>query len=169
MRLSEELKREYGKLLEAIFALPISLQSAKLLEGIDEKINLRELIAYQIGWTQYLIQWYQDGIDGTMPCMPSKEFPKWDYAAIAKHFYKQHLYDSLEAQLNNLDHCVNLVIGIIEKETAANRLDQLGIWPWCTLKSGKTWPLSKWIRINTIAPYKRASELLRKISRLVAQ
>ena len=167
-KLSQELKRAYDKLRDAIFALPVSVQSDRLIEGTSEKIHLRELIAYQIGWTEYLIQWYQDGINGKTPCMPSKEFPKWDYAAIAKDFYHLHLYDSMETQLNRLDRFVNLVIDIIERESAANRLDQLGVWPWCTLKSGKKWPLSKWIRVNTIAPYKRASQLLRKVFRLMS-
>jgi len=139
------------------------MQSADLIPGVGEKISPRELIACQIGWTQYLIDWYQDGVNKKIPCMPSKDFPKWDYAAIAKHFHKRHLYNDLEAELNRLGYCVNFVIEMIEKEHAVNHLDQLGVWPWCTLKSGKKWPLSKWIRVNTIAPYKKASQLLRKL------
>lgn len=42
------------------------------------------------------------------------------------------------------------------------QLDQRGIWAWCTLASGKQWPLSKWIRVKTASPYKRAVQLIKK-------
>ena len=41
----------------------------------------------------------------------------------------------------------NLTV-IAPPEQQTRNLDQKSIWPWCTLTSGKKWPLSKWIRIN---------------------
>ena len=52
------------------------------------------------------------------------------------------------------------IVQIVEQESVSGNLDKLGVWKWCNLKSGKQWPLRKWIRVNTIAPYKRAYKLL---------
>ena len=54
------------------------------------------------------------------------------------------------------------ILEIVKIEQQANQLDQIGIWAWCTLASGKQWPLSKWIRVNTASPYKRAVLLIKK-------
>lgn len=57
---------------------------------------------------------------------------------------------------------VKRIIKITEKEHSNNNLDKKNVWKWTKLKSGKNWPLSKWIRINTSSPYKRARALIRK-------
>jgi hypothetical protein len=61
---------------------------------------------------------------------------------------------------------VDRIVEIIETEFAAGTLDTLGVWPWCTLRSGKQWPLSKWIQINTVAPFKRAQQLIKKMIKM---
>jgi hypothetical protein len=50
----------------------------------------------------------------------------------------------------------------VEKEHHSGNLQRIGIWPWCTLKSGKDWPLYKWVQVNSVAPYKRAISLIKK-------
>ena len=51
---------------------------------------------------------------------------------------------------------------MVKKEHETGNLNKIGVWPWCTLASGKQWPLSKWIRVNTVSPYKRAASMIRK-------
>jgi hypothetical protein len=48
------------------------------------------------------------------------------------------------------------IIAIMEMESCSGNLDRFGVWGWCTLKSGKQWPLKKWIVVNSLSPYKRA-------------
>ena len=71
-------------------------------------------------------------------------------------------YDASHQQMKVFDQVVLRLLEIVKIEQQANQLDQIGIWAWCTLTSGKQWPLSKWIRVNTASPYKRAVQLIKK-------
>ena len=125
-------------------------------------MSVADLVAYQIGWDKLLIDWYEAGLEGKMPLMPGEGFARWDYVGLAKHFYAKYAYDSGPEQLKKLHNVVLLIIEIVEKEYKSGNLDKMGVWLWCTLRSGKQWPLSKWIMVNTVAPYKRAVSLVKK-------
>lgn len=70
-------------------------------------------------------------------------FSKWNYVAIAKHFYQKYSYDAAIQQLEIFQETVLRILEITQKEEQTGNLDQEGIWPWCSLSSGKKWPLSK--------------------------
>ena len=166
--LSREIQREYNKLVNLIASIPVSLHILKQVEGTGGKVSITDLIAYQIGWGQCLIGWYESGIKGEVPIMPGEGFSKWDYTAIAQHFYQKYQYHNHNPhnthnhdEQNQVFHQVVLkLLDIVEKEYASGNLDRIGVWSWCTLQSGKQWPLSKWIKINTSSPYKRAFQLI---------
>lgn len=147
--LSIEIQTEYNKLVETI-------------EAAEGKVSVSDLIAYQIGWGKRLLDWYKTGIQGKLPEMPGEGFSSWDYTAISKHFYQKYQYDRARKQRLEFYKVVTQILEIVETEHQTGNLDQIGIWPWCRLKSGKEWPFSKWVRVNTVAPYKRARSLLRK-------
>lgn len=123
-------------------------------------VSIADIIAYQIGWATLLIGWYEAGSEGRKPRMPSEEFTTWDYAGLAQHFYTKYRYDNADTQLQGFYTRVRRIITIVETEYRNNNLDALNVWNWCTLPSGKHWPLSKWITVNTVAPYKRAIRLI---------
>lgn len=158
MKLSEEIQRDYDRLTQLIRTIPASSHNLKMIEGPGGKIRLTDLIAYQIGWGRCVIRWYEAGLRGEMPEMPSEGFTTWDYTGLARHFY--HKYHS--EQDKTFQEVVRKLVEITEHEHQTGNLEKLGVWPWCTLHSGKQWPLSKWIRVNTCAPYKRAYGLIRK-------
>lgn len=160
--LSCEIKKEYDKLMTAASSIPVSSRNVKMIEGTGGKVSLSDLIAYQIGWGKCIIRWYESGIKGESPEMPGEGFLKWDYAAIAQHFYEKYRYEGIE-QEKVFHQVVSEIIHIVEKEYLAGNLDRLGAWPWCTLSSGKQWPLSKWVKVNTCSPYRRAYSAIRKI------
>lgn len=160
--LSQDIQKEYDKLLKLINLIPTSDRTIKKIEATGGKVSIADLIAYQIGWGKSVIRWYEAGIKGQLPTMPGDGFSTWDYVAIAKHFYQKYQYNSSNEQ-NQIFHQVVLeLLHIVEKEHQTGHLDQLGVWPWCTLQSGKQWPLSKWIKVNSSAPYKRAYGLIKK-------
>ena len=94
--------------------------------------------------------------------MPGDGFSKWEYVAIAKHFYQKYGYDASVQQLKIFEEIVAQILGFIEKELKTGHLHQTGVWPWCTLPSKKQWPLSKWIQVNTVSPYRKAAQLIRR-------
>lgn len=81
--------------------------------------------------------------------MPGDGLGSWDYVGLALHFYKAYYYDFGSKQQTIFFEVIEQIIKIVEMEFATGNLDKTGIWFWCTLKSGKLWPLSKWIKINT--------------------
>ena len=57
--------------------------------------SVADLIAYQMGWGKWVIQWYEAGANGEKPQKPGEGFSVWDYTEIAKHFYEKYQYDNL--------------------------------------------------------------------------
>jgi hypothetical protein len=160
--LSREIKKEYDRLMNSIASIPVSFRNLKMIEGTGGTVSVTDLIAYQIGWGKCLIRWYESGIKGENPEMPGEGFLKWDYVAIAQHFYTKYQYDRIDQQEQAFHQVVSQLVNIVEKELQSGNLEQIGVWSWCTLLSGKQWPLCKWIRVNTSAPYKRAYSAIRK-------
>lgn len=162
--LSQEIQREYDRLINLIASIPTSSRTLRNIEGTGGKVSIVDLIAYQIGWGKCLSSWYESGIKGECPIMPGEGFSTWDYAAIAQHFYQKYQYHHPDEQNQVFHQLVLQLLDIVEKEYQVGNLDRIGVWPWCTLKSGKQWPLSKWIKINTSSPYKRAFQLIKEAS-----
>jgi hypothetical protein len=164
--LSQEIQKVYKVLTQLISQIPITQRNVACIEGNQGQISVSELIAYQIGWGRLLVGWYESGIQHKNPEMPGEGFSKWDYNSLAKHFYQKYHLDGSSKQLALFHETVERIISIVETEHRAGQLDKIGAWDWCTLKSGKQWPLSKWVRINTIAPYKKAAMFIRKLKKL---
>lgn len=160
--LSKNIQKEYNKLSNVISTVPIALRTMKKIDGTGGKVTVADLIAYQIGWGKLVISWYEAGIQGKKAAMPGEGFTKWDYNGLAQHFYKKYHYDTRQEQEQIFFTTVQQLLLIVESEYKTGNLDALGVWQWCTLPSGKQWSLHKWITINTAAPYKRASTLIRK-------
>lgn len=156
--LSKDIVSAYEKLTTVL--LQISSED-RLIRGSDGTIA--DLIAYQIGWGTLLIGWYEAGIRGEVPVMPGEGFSKWDYNALAKHFYQKYHLDGYLQQEKVFSEVVQRIVEIVEEEHRTGNLDKLGVWQWCTLASGKHWPLSKWVKVNTVSPYARATRLVRAL------
>lgn len=160
--LSQDIQYEYNRLVKIANHVSPSLRTLKIIDGTAGKVSVSDIIAYQIGWGKSLIRWYEAGIQGKMPEMPGEGFLAWDYLGIARHFYQIYQFDSAEGQMRIFHQVVLRILEIVEVEDQTGNLDRMGVWPWCTLSSGKKWLLSKWIRVNTVSPYKRATALIKK-------
>lgn len=160
--LSRSIQSEYNALTEMIASISVKDWSAKIIDESKRSISPQDLIAYHIGWGRLLLYWYDSGIRGIMPIMPGEGFTKWDYMELAKYFHTKYTFNNPYGQYKEFQQTVLAILRMCEKEHSNGNLDAIGIWGWCTLKSGKEWPLSKWIQVNTVAPYKRARMALKK-------
>lgn len=160
--LSISIKKEYNLLALSIVDIKPDLRTKKIIDGTGGRVSISDLIAYQIGWGNLLISWYQAGLKQKIPQIPGEGFSKWNYIGLAQHFYKKYQYDSYVRQEQEFYNTVKKIIAIVETEYKTKNLDKEGVWSWCTLSSGKRWPLSKWVVVNTVAPYKRASSLIKR-------
>lgn len=161
--LSQKICIEYNKLLLLVFQVSPEFYYQKIIDGTGGKVSIADIISYQIGWGELVICWYESGTQGKTSVMPGGGFETWDYIGLAQHFYAKYQFENLDEQYQEFYAVVRVFLYIVEKEYASGNLDQLGVWPWCTLQSGKQWPLSKWIAINTAAPYKRAYGLIKTL------
>jgi len=166
--LGQEIQNEYHKLIESIGLLRESSMSTKALEGTGGLVSVRDLLAYQIGWGNRLVDWYRSGIEGQAPQMPGEGFEKWGYTGLARLFYQKYRFRNVVEQLETFRATVLDILQFVEKEHQRGRLDQLGVWSWCRLASGKEWPLSKWVKVNTASPYKKAAGLIRKYAKTIS-
>lgn len=161
--LAHDIRRERDRLIKIVSSISPSARTLKQIDGTGGKVSIGDILAYQIGWGKCLIRWYEAGIRGEAPKMPVDGFTDWNYIAIAKYFYEKYFYDSSDQQIKVFDEVVSRILEIIQTECKTGNLERLGVWTWCKLKSGKQWPLSKWIKVNTVAPYKRAVQLIKKV------
>lgn len=156
--LSKDIVSAYEKLMGALSQIS---PEGRLINGSFG--SAADLIAYQIGWGTLLSGWYEAGIRGEVPVMPGEGFSKWDYNALAMHFYKKYHVDGYLQQERVFSEVVQRIIEIVEVEHRTRNIDKLGVWQWCTLASGRQWPLSKWVRVNTVSPYTRAARLVKAL------
>ncbi len=163
--LSIGIARECNTLLGLLVETSLEVRTIKTIDGTGGKVSIADLLAYQIGWGNLVVTWYNAGLKNEMPQMPGEGFTKWDYIGLAQHFYKKYQYDSYREQEQEFFTLVEKIIAIVEAEYETKNLGKEGIWDWCTLASGKRWPLSKWITVNTLAPYKRAITLVKKATK----
>lgn len=152
----------YNNLSYLISQVPNNLRNKKKINGTGGLVSINNIISYQIGWGSLLIKWYTSGINKKNPLMPGDGFDKWDYTGLANHFYKKYSYDTNIEYDKKFKSIVKKILKIVRDEFINDNLDKLGIWQWCTLPSGKRWPLSKWIQVNTASPYKKALSMIQK-------
>lgn len=160
--LSNEIVKKYEKLINLVQQVPAQNFFDKNFNGSGGNVSVADILAYQIGWGYLLISWYEHGLKNEVLIMPGEGFSTWDYTALAQHFYKKYSQLTSEQLEQKFLEVVTKIIDITELEFSSGNLDKLGVWPWCRLKSGKEWPLSKWIRVNTVAPYKRARLIIKQ-------
>lgn len=160
--LAKTIYQAQQKLFNAFTKIPLENRQRKTIDFTGGKASVSDIIAYQIGWGKLLISWYEAGIRSETPEMPGEGFTTWNYTGLAHHFYKKYAYASAKEQEQVFRDVVNRIIKICETEYKTGNLDMVGVWAWCRLSSGKEWPLSKWVTVNTVAPYKRAAALLKK-------
>lgn len=160
--LIQNIKNAYDRLAKIVTHIAPPDRTLKIIDGTGGKVSVSDIIAYQIGWGKCLIRWYEAGIQEKMPDMPCEGFTIWDYVSIAQRFYQMYQFDSADEQMRIFHQVVLHILEIVEAEDQTGNLHRTGIWPWCTLSSGKHWPLSKWIQVNTASPYNRAAQSIKK-------
>lgn len=160
-KLSQNIQKEYNALVKVVARVPD--RTAQRIPFTGGVISVAELIGYQIGWGKRVIDWYEAGIRQKKIVMPGDGFDNWNYTNIAQHFYKSYQYDAAKQQDRVFYDTTYKIIEIVEKANQEGNLETAGEWEWQKLQSGKYWPLSKWVQVNTVAPFKRATTEIKKM------
>lgn len=123
----------------------------------------QQMIAYQLGWLNLLQSWDADEQNGHEVVTPAVGY-KWNQlGALYQKFYDDYQDQSL-AQLQDrfkmaVDDLISWLAGFSEDE-----LFHSGGRKWAS----STWPIWKWVHINTVAPFKNFRSKIRKRKKLEA-
>lgn len=132
------------------------------LEEVDR--TPQELIAYQLGWMNLLLNWDRDELDGKEVITPSPGY-KWNQlGGLYQSFYEQYQEQSL-AQLTAL--FVSTVDRLTQwvNDLSTEELFHPGGRKWAA-STPSNWPIWKWVHINTVAPFKSFRSKIRKWKKL---
>jgi len=129
----------------------------KRVSGIDR--TPAEMIAYQIGWLNHIMQWEKDELAGKEVITPAPGLKWTELGKLYKEFYDRYAHDDLETLLKNFDKVKTEFLVWIDSldEKTLFELDQR---KWAYIKAG--WPVWRWLHINSVAPFKSFRGQIRK-------
>ncbi|KNE19127.1 ClbS/DfsB family four-helix bundle protein [Virgibacillus pantothenticus] len=122
-----------------------------------------QMIAYQLGWLNLILSWEQDNKDGKEVITPTRDY-KWNnLGGLYQNFYDRYADYSLETLIDMFNCDVNKIIQLVESYNDKELFEQGGR-QWATT-TPSSWPIWKWIHINTVAPFKSFRTKIRKWKR----
>ncbi|KQC02312.1 ClbS/DfsB family four-helix bundle protein [Pedobacter sp. Hv1] len=157
--LTKAIVNNYAKLLAELKTIPSDLTSVRSLNGHTKNtlMNIKDLIAYLVGWGQLVLKWNHRKADGQHVDFPETGF-KWnELGLLAQQFYKTYEHDSLETLFEKLDQTVNQILSLIANKTN----EELYGVTWY-----QKWTLGRMIQFNTSSPYQNALSRIRKWRKL---
>ncbi len=118
-----------------------------------------EIIAYQLGWLNLVMNWDRDEQAGKPVSMPHPQY-KWNQlGAMYQSFYSTYSHYSLHELrrlLNKTEHQWQDWISTLSDD----ELFIQGMRQWTG--TNPKWPMSRWIHINSAAPFKTFRAKIRK-------
>ncbi|MBC8570518.1 ClbS/DfsB family four-helix bundle protein [Zongyangia hominis] len=134
------------------------------LEGVDR--TPREIIAYQLGWLELMHSWDEDELSGKEAVTPARGY-KWNQlGALYQSFYDRYSEESLAGLREMFASAVERLLTWVASFSDAELFEPGGRkWSQSTPSS---WPVWKWIHINTVAPFQSFRGKIRKWKRLRA-
>ena len=141
----------------------------KEFDDVDEReMNTRiaevdktpqEMIAYQLGWLNLILNWEKSELAGENVITPSPDY-KWNQlGSLYRQFYAKYSGLSLQELRGLFDESLENWRRWIEKLDEAE-LFEPNRRKWTVTKAN--WPIWKWIHINSVAPFKSFRSKIRK-------
>lgn len=134
----------------------------KLIEGADR--TPAQMIAYQLGWINLLLDWEKQEQQGITVITPHADY-KWNnLGGLYESFYKQYEAYSLQELSGMFAEAEHKIIELVESYTDTE-LFQSGGRKWAS-STPANWAIWKWIHTNTVAPFKSFRSKIRKWKKL---
>lgn len=125
--------------------------------GIDK--TPAEMIAYQIGWLNHILQWEKDELAGKQVITPAPNI-KWnELGRLVQTFYDKYDKGTLADMLRQFEKTKSEFVAWI-KTLDHKTLFELDIRKWAYIKAG--WAVWKWLHINSVAPFTNFRPLIKK-------
>lgn len=134
----------------------------KFIEDIDR--TPCQMIAYQLGWLNLLMQWDNDEAKGKDVITPAPGY-KWNnMGGLYQSFYDQYADRTLVELQAQFEQTVTTFVGWLAGFTDED-LFTAGSRKWAS-STPSNWPVWKWIHINSVAPFKSFRSKIRKWNKL---
>lgn len=134
----------------------------KLIEGVDRTPS--QMIAYQLGWMNLILDWEKQENEGYDVITPTKGY-KWNnLGSLYDSFYKEYDNYTLSELSNKFTNKVSEIIELINSYTDVELFEQGGR-RWAS-STPANWAIWKWVHINTVAPFKSFRSKIRKWKKL---
>jgi len=130
--------------------------------GVDR--SPAQMLAYQLGWMDLLLDWEQDEQNGKTVTTPAAGFQWNKLGRLHESFYKK--WSGVSIQQLQFEFA-NRLIGIICLVDSLSDQDffEPGRRQWAS-STPSAWPVCKWLHINTVAPFTSFRTKIRKWKQL---
>lgn len=126
-----------------------------------------QMIAYQLGWLNLLMNWDRDELTGKEVTTPALGY-KWnELGGLYQSFYTQYENYSLSELKNEYIETVAKFVEWVDSFTEKEIFEQ-DVRKWASSTPSK-WPIWKWAHINSVAPFKSFRTKIRKWKKLNSQ
>lgn len=140
-------------------------QKDVMVEEIDR--TPVQMIAYQLGWLNLLMNWDRDELTGKEVTTPVLGY-KWnELGGLYQSFYTQYENYSLSELKNEYIETVAKFVEWVDSFTEKEIFEQ-DVRKWASSTPSK-WPIWKWAHINSVAPFKSFRTKIRKWKKLNSQ
>ncbi len=137
----------------------------KLIDGVDR--TPAQMISYQLGWMNLLLDWEKQEQQGHTVITPAKNY-KWNnLGGLYESFYNEYDKYTLKELSDLFIKKEQQIIELINSYTDVELFEQGGR-NWSS-STPSNWPIWKWIHINTVAPFKSFRTKIRKWKKLQQQ
>lgn len=134
----------------------------KQIDGVDR--TPVQMIAYQLGWLNLLLQWEEQEQQGNTVVTPHPDY-KWNnLGGLYESFYRQYETYSLQELCTMFKETVQKINNLTE-HYEDTELFQPESRKWAS-STPSNWAVWKWIHTNTVAPFKSFRSKIRKWKKL---
>lgn len=133
-----------------------------MVEGVDRSPS--QMISYQLGWLNLLMQWDSDELNNKEVITPADGY-KWNnLGGLYEDFYRQYRAYSLNELKDLFKSSVKEFTSWLDTFTNEELFSQ-DIRKWASSTASR-WPIYKWAHINSVAPFKSFRSKIRKWKKL---
>lgn len=133
-----------------------------MVEGVDRSPS--QMISYQLGWLNLLMQWDSDELNNKKVITPADGY-KWNnLGGLYEDFYRQYRAYSLNELKDLFKSSVKEFTSWLDTFTNEELFSQ-DIRKWASSTASR-WPIYKWAHINSVAPFKSFRSKIRKWKKL---
>lgn len=153
--LTEQVSTSYRKLRDELEAAGVR---AGKLHAVDDW-TIKDLLAVRAWWTENVIDWVEAGRKGKVPVVPADGYGWRETPRLNADIVMEARRESYRSIRDRLERGYRRVMRAID-DLSDNELLETGVFEWAG-----SYPISRWISINTARQYTTARTYVRKALR----